>query len=152
MPFGQCHGTIHALWRGAHDAATTMQSKRWHLTSGHSSLVLISADIVRRQWRRTFRHLKDREALAHADLTPRFKTSTRKFRYYFADAFGFRGCDLTGRADDVRIQTERSTHQITPFSYIHNAHHDTMTSKHQMYHGTSGLHVVLHVLCTSEHR
>jgi hypothetical protein len=80
-----------------------MQSKHWHQASGHSSLVLISADIVRRQWCRTFRHLKDREALVRADLAPHFETSTRKFRYYLPDAFGLRSGDLTGGADDVCI-------------------------------------------------
>src|SRR5271155_173865 len=103
MPCVQCRGTIHALCRGAHGAATTMQSADWDPASGRSHVVLIPADIVRRKRCRTFRDLKDREALARADLTPRFKTATRELRYHFANAFGFRGGDLAGRAHDVRI-------------------------------------------------
>src|ERR1700722_1416913 len=103
MPCVQCHGTIHALYRGAHGAATTMQSARWNPASGRSHVVLVPADIVRRKWCGTLRNLKDREALARADLTPSLEPPTRKFRYHFANAFGFRGGDLAGRAQDVRI-------------------------------------------------
>jgi hypothetical protein len=80
-----------------------MQSKHWYPASGRSHFVLIPADIVRRKRCRTFRNLKDRETLARADLTPRFKTSTRELRYHFANAFGLRSGDLAGRAYDVRI-------------------------------------------------
>src|SRR5882672_11899533 len=103
MPCVQCHGTIHALWRGARGAATTMQLAHWNPASGRSHFVLIPADIVRRKWCSTFCNLKDREALARADLTPCFKTAPRELRYHFANAFGFRGSDLAGRAHDVRI-------------------------------------------------
>src|SRR5271154_4493907 len=103
MPCAQWHRTIHALWRGARGAAMTMQSTHWYPASGRSHFVLIAADIVRRQWCRTFRNLKDREAVARADLTSCFKTSTRKLRYHFANAFGFRGGNLAGGAHDVRI-------------------------------------------------
>src|SRR5450631_264561 len=103
MLCAQCHGTIHALWSGAGGAATTMQSTHWYRASGRSLFVLIPADIVRRKWCRTFRNLKDREALARTNLPPCFKTSTRKLRYHFANAFGFRSGDLSGSAHDVRI-------------------------------------------------
>jgi hypothetical protein len=80
-----------------------MQSSHWNPASGRSHFILTPADIVRRKWCRTFSNLKDREALARADLTPRFKTATRELRYHFANAFGFRGGDLAGRAHDVGI-------------------------------------------------
>src|SRR5580693_6786259 len=127
----QCHETIHALWRGAGGAAMTMQSTHWYPTSGRSHFILIPADIVRRKWCRIFRNLKYREALARADLTPRFKTSTRELRYHFANALGFRSGDLAGRAHDVRIQSKCSTHRIT-LRPPYPAHHSITSSKHQM--------------------
>src|SRR5258707_15089681 len=132
MPCVQFLGTTHALWRGTRGAAMTKRSAHWYPASARSHFVLILADIVRRKWCRTFRNLKDREALARADLTPRFKTATRELRYHFANAFGFRGGDLAGRAHDVRIKSKCSTHRSRSFRHILQAHHSITASAHQM--------------------